>query len=154
MPRAHVANAIVDPVVTGSTMVRMAELAGQMIATEQVPGANLITSIGPAATQPVFHLHWHIVPRHHSDGRWLPWTIQEKSDLRLLVLLPAERRLRSALSSSKAMPAAFAVLCFGHGLVASSPMGPCGWLRGGRLGVHRAAASTSEVAVAGRLRCC
>jgi histidine triad (HIT) family protein len=62
VPRAHVANAIVDPVVTGVSVIRAATLASQMIRTEQLPGANLITSIGQAATQSVFHLHWHIVP--------------------------------------------------------------------------------------------
>ena len=35
---------------------------------------NLITSKGPAATQSVFHLHWHIVPRAVDDGLTLPWT--------------------------------------------------------------------------------
>lgn len=74
VPRAHVANAIVDPVVTGIAVIRAATLAGQMIAAAQMPGANLITSVGKAATQSVFHLHWHIVPRQEGDGLCLPWT--------------------------------------------------------------------------------
>jgi len=35
---------------------------------------NLITSRGPAATQSVFHLHLHLVPRREGDGLALPWT--------------------------------------------------------------------------------
>jgi len=39
--------------------------------------ANIITSIGGAATQTVFHTHIHLVPRVDGDGLHLPWTGQE-----------------------------------------------------------------------------
>jgi histidine triad (HIT) family protein len=39
--------------------------------------ANLITSVGSAATQTVFHLHVHVVPRRAGDGLALPWTSQK-----------------------------------------------------------------------------
>lgn len=34
---------------------------------------NLITSKGVEATQSVFHLHIHLVPRKENDGLALPW---------------------------------------------------------------------------------
>lgn len=34
---------------------------------------NLITSRGAPATQSVFHLHWHLIPRAVDDGLALPW---------------------------------------------------------------------------------
>ncbi|OHT47970.1 hypothetical protein BKG71_25700 [Mycobacteroides chelonae] len=40
--------------------------------------ANVITSIGPDATQTVFHTHIHVVPRRENDGLHLPWTGQVK----------------------------------------------------------------------------
>lgn len=40
--------------------------------------ANIITSIGPAATQTVFHTHLHVVPRRPGDGLPLPWTPQQQ----------------------------------------------------------------------------
>lgn len=40
--------------------------------------ANFITSAGPAATQSVFHLHVHLVPRFEDDGLILPWTGQRR----------------------------------------------------------------------------
>ena len=68
MPYAHVADALAEPLVTATVMARAAELA--------TADCNLITSVGPAATQTVRHLHVHIVPRHHGDGLALPWTAQ------------------------------------------------------------------------------
>lgn len=40
--------------------------------------ANIITSIGPDATQTVMHTHLHIVPRTEGDGLMLPWTYKDK----------------------------------------------------------------------------
>lgn len=37
--------------------------------------ANIITSIGPHATQTVLHTHLHVVPRTEGDGLTLPWTV-------------------------------------------------------------------------------
>ena len=34
---------------------------------------NVITSKGKVATQSVFHLHLHLVPRRKDDGLALPW---------------------------------------------------------------------------------
>lgn len=39
--------------------------------------ANIITSIGPDATQSVMHTHLHVVPRTEGDGLPLPWTPQQ-----------------------------------------------------------------------------
>lgn len=68
IPRAHVADAGVDPAVTAATMARAAELAARL------DNCNIITSRGAAATQKVFHLHIHVVPRVLGDGLALPWT--------------------------------------------------------------------------------
>lgn len=71
IPRIHVATATENPAVTGATAACAAEYAADLDAD-----LNLITSDGPAATQTVFHLHWHIVPRTDGDGLPLPWTPQ------------------------------------------------------------------------------
>ncbi|MFE9247079.1 HIT family protein [Nocardiopsis sp. NPDC006938] len=70
IPRTHVQDAGEDPAVTGATMVRAAELMAEMDA------ANIITSKGVDATQSVFHLHVHVVPRASGDELPLPWTPQ------------------------------------------------------------------------------
>ncbi|MBU8834156.1 HIT family protein [Mycolicibacterium goodii] len=41
--------------------------------------ANIITSVGEAATQTVQHTHLHVVPRRPDDGLHLPWTGQRKA---------------------------------------------------------------------------
>jgi len=40
----------------------------------RVGPCNVITSVGREATQSVFHLHVHVVPRREGDGLALPWT--------------------------------------------------------------------------------
>lgn len=72
IPRTHVADATVDPDVTAVTMRRAAELA--------VPPCNLITSAGRPATQTVFHLHIHVVPRRVGDGLALPWSVRTEPE--------------------------------------------------------------------------
>ncbi|MEW2393149.1 HIT domain-containing protein [Streptomyces venezuelae] len=69
IPTAHVADFSEDPVVAATTMQRAAHLAGVY---PEVP-MNVITSRGREATQSVFHLHLHLVPRAENDGLALPW---------------------------------------------------------------------------------
>lgn len=68
LPRTHVADAGTDPEVTAAVMRRAAELMAGL------PSANLITSKGSPATQTVFHLHVHVVPRRQGDDLSLPWS--------------------------------------------------------------------------------
>lgn len=70
VPRMHVVDAVEMPSVTAETMRFAALLA------DDVGDCNLITSIGPLATQSVRHLHIHIVPRRAGDELALPWTGQ------------------------------------------------------------------------------
>lgn len=70
IPRVHVQDAGVDPVVTAAVMARAAELMATL------PAANLVSSKGLAGTQTQGHLHVHVVPRETGDGLPLPWTPQ------------------------------------------------------------------------------
>ena len=65
IPRTHVRDASESPHIAGLTMARAAEIAR--------PPFNIITSAGREATQSVWHLHLHIVPRREDDGLALPW---------------------------------------------------------------------------------
>lgn len=67
IPKTHVADFGEDPDVSAATMRRAAELAN-----DGMP-MNLITSRGREATQSVWHLHLHLVPRAANDGLALPW---------------------------------------------------------------------------------
>ncbi|MER7801219.1 HIT family protein [Streptomyces parvulus] len=69
IPKAHVTDFVADPAISATTMLRAADLAGDYPAGSM----NLITSRGTAATQSVFHLHLHLVPRTEGDGLALPW---------------------------------------------------------------------------------
>jgi histidine triad (HIT) family protein len=72
VPRKHTASAFTSPIATGRAMRFAAELAQWM----SLGDFNLITSAGSHATQTVFHLHVHVVPRRDGDGLHLPWTGQ------------------------------------------------------------------------------
>jgi len=76
VPRAHVADALEDPHVTAATMAYAARVA----LDRGLAPCNIMTSVGKEATQSVFHLHIHIVPRCAGDGLMLPWTEQQALD--------------------------------------------------------------------------
>ncbi|MEW1748877.1 HIT domain-containing protein [Streptomyces angustmyceticus] len=73
VPRRHVRDATTDPAVTAAVMQRAAELGAEVAGD-----LNIITAVGPAATQTVFHAHVHLVPRRDGDGLPLPWTPQRQ----------------------------------------------------------------------------
>lgn len=72
VPRKHTASAFTSPLYAGRAVQFAAELARLM----ELDDFNLITSAGSLATQTVFHLHVHVVPRREGDGLALPWTGQ------------------------------------------------------------------------------
>lgn len=68
VPKRHVKDFAADPDTFADTARRAAEL---MRWTDRP--MNVITSRGEEATQSVFHLHLHLVPRKQDDGLALPW---------------------------------------------------------------------------------
>lgn len=74
VPDAHVNDASESPAWAAETMRAAADYA------YSVGPCNIITSVGVEATQTVFHLHVHVVPRRTGDGLHLPWTGQERSE--------------------------------------------------------------------------
>lgn len=71
IPIKHVKDAAEIPYVTGQVMLCASQIA------KEVGSCNIITSIGTEATQSIFHLHIHIVPRRPDDKLSLPWTGQK-----------------------------------------------------------------------------
>lgn len=74
IPRTHVADAYDDSSVTGQAMTDAAQWAKMFSWRNPLyASVNFISSVGRAATQSVFHLHIHVVPRAENDGLALPW---------------------------------------------------------------------------------
>ena len=67
LPKLHVAD------FTGSYHLTRISASVAAHLGRRYESCNLITSRGRAATQSVFHLHWHLVPRSVDDGLALPW---------------------------------------------------------------------------------
>lgn len=76
IPRRHVESFYSSPD-TSAVVMRYAAQLGHGIEQWEGPfglDANIITSVGPKATQTVRHLHVHVVPRRRDDGLMLPWS--------------------------------------------------------------------------------
>jgi histidine triad (HIT) family protein len=71
LPIRHVTDAGEEPYLTSDIMG-----CASWLAADRYAAYNLITSAGEHATQSVFHLHIHVVPRREGDGLHLPWTGQ------------------------------------------------------------------------------
>jgi histidine triad (HIT) family protein len=71
IPRVHVPLLVDSPLLFG----RMAQAAAEY--AERFNECNVITSMGVNATQTIFHVHTHIVPRRPGDGLLLPWSNQQ-----------------------------------------------------------------------------
>lgn len=69
IPKAHVKDASVNPSLSSELFYKAIDLAKMLDYKE----FNIITSVGRSATQTVFHLHIHIVPRYNGDGLKIPW---------------------------------------------------------------------------------
>ncbi|MFF3864165.1 HIT family protein [Micromonospora sp. NPDC001898] len=68
IPKAHVPNLYELGVDTGARLMEAAIRVANAIKEALSPdGMNLITSAGSAATQTIFHIHLHLVPRWHGD---------------------------------------------------------------------------------------
>ena len=92
IPRVHVANFLELDTELGASMMKGLLTVGRAIQTAVKPdGMNLISSMGEAADQTVYHLHFHLVPRKAGDaiGRiWppkKPMNEERKEDLADLI---------------------------------------------------------------------
>lgn len=68
VPNQHIRNAAQMPVGAATALIRAMELA------DAWESFNVITSAGEAATQSIFHQHWHLIRREPGDGLMLPWS--------------------------------------------------------------------------------
>jgi histidine triad (HIT) family protein len=74
VPKTHVRDFREEPAIFAATALRAAQLAGQLSMDLGEEHWNFLTSAGKFATQTVFHLHIHLVPRREDDGLLLPWS--------------------------------------------------------------------------------
>lgn len=78
IPRIHVEDALESPIITVLTVSRTIEL---ILDSTHYDACNILTSVGTAATQSIFHLHIHCIPRYHGDQLMLPWGTNDAAEL-------------------------------------------------------------------------
>lgn len=88
IPKRHVEDILSLDMGLGVKLLSAVLLLGQALRSSLSPeGLNVITSAGEAASQTVYHLHFHLVPRWRGDGMgdiWPPkraWNDKELDDL-------------------------------------------------------------------------
>lgn len=78
VPKTHVRDFREEPAIFAATALRAAQLAGQQSMDLDEEHWNVLTSAGKFATQTIFHLHIHLVPRREDDGLLLPWSTPDR----------------------------------------------------------------------------
>ncbi len=92
VPKRHVRDLWAADDVLSCRLIEAAIRVGRAIEHALAPdGMNLVTSAGPAASQTIYHLHLHVVPRWSHDqigDIWPPsepWSETVKDDIAELV---------------------------------------------------------------------
>lgn len=76
IPRVHLPDFLSCPAPLADTLAAAAAHVGRAVrAAVAADGMNLITSAGAAASQTVFHLHVHLVPRWDGDALGRLWPL-------------------------------------------------------------------------------
>ena len=76
VPRTHVADFLDCPApLMAALAIESSLLGGVLRRALAADGVNMITSAGAAATQTVFHLHLHLVPRWDDDALGDLWPL-------------------------------------------------------------------------------
>jgi len=77
LPRDHAENLLELPDEDLlATMVAARRIAERMKQTIDPAGFNILSNVGRAAWQSIFHFHVHVIPRYENDPLVLPWVPQ------------------------------------------------------------------------------
>lgn len=69
IPKTHVENILeIDEESGKNYMSIISKVARGVVAATEADGCNIVSNIGAAAGQQVFHAHVHIIPRFEGDG--------------------------------------------------------------------------------------
>ncbi|MFI6403979.1 HIT family protein [Streptomyces sp. NPDC050548] len=106
VPRRHVADIWdLDEGTAAAVGTAVLRAAHAVRAAHRPEGLNVIQSSGAVATQSVFHLHVHVVPRYQGDRMPYLWPTKaeegEETEEDPALLDDSARRLRSALASRR-----------------------------------------------------
>ncbi len=90
IPKGHAKDVFaIDEEAISATVRTARKVARALRAALSPAGINLLQSSGPAAGQSVFHLHFHVIPRHSGDGLRFNWQMVpgDKADIERIAAL-------------------------------------------------------------------
>jgi histidine triad (HIT) family protein len=92
IPREHAADlADVSDEDMVATMHAVRRIVARMRETLDPAGFNILSNMGRAAWQSIFHFHVHVIPRYEDDPLQLPW-LPEPADPDELAAVASELR--------------------------------------------------------------
>jgi histidine triad (HIT) family protein len=94
IPREHAENLVaVSEQDMAATMNAARRMVARLQETIAPAGFNILSNMGRAAWQSIFHFHVHVIPRYADDPLQLPW-LPEPADPAELAAVAAEIRRR------------------------------------------------------------
>lgn len=94
IPREHAENLVaVSEQDMAATMNAARRMVARLQETIAPAGFNILSNMGRAAWQSIFHFHVHVIPRYADDPLQLPW-LPEPADPAELAAVAAEIRCR------------------------------------------------------------
>ncbi|MCO5203446.1 MAG: HIT domain-containing protein [Anaerolineae bacterium] len=77
IPKRHFTNLFDVPVAElAHVMAAVKHVTDLLHAKAGIENIQIINSSGVAAQQDVFHLHFHVIPRHRGDGQNIGWAVR------------------------------------------------------------------------------
>ena len=85
IPKSHYKNLLETPDKLAQSVHKALQAIGRAVMSATgAQGFNVLQNNNPAAEQTIFHVHWHVIPRHDGDGvtNWVEGRYANQEEMR------------------------------------------------------------------------